>query len=64
MFMLPTMNVNVCASALALTGINFEGAAPLRPCVPISHLADYFQVRRAAIVQSMATLRNSYKQER
>ena len=59
----PTMNVNVCAAALVLTGINFEGAAPLRPCVPILRLADYFQVRRAEIVQNMATLRSSYKGE-
>ena len=48
--------VKVCAAALLLTGINFEGAAPLRPCGPIAHLADHFQVRRSAIVQCMAAL--------
>ena len=52
--------VKVCAAALLLTGINYEGAAPLRPCVPMAHLADHFQVRRSAIVQSMATLCNDY----
>jgi hypothetical protein len=59
-----TMQANVCAAALVLTGINFEGAAPLRPCVPISHLADHFQVHRRAIVQCMAALCNTYKKER
>jgi hypothetical protein len=56
-----TMPVKVCAAALLLTGINFEGAAPLRPCIPIAHLADHFQVRRTAIVESMALLCSSYR---
>jgi hypothetical protein len=59
-----TMPVKVCAAALLLTGINFEGASPLRPCVPIAHLADHFQVRRTAIVQSMALLCSGYRKLR
>ena len=55
------MPVKVCAAALLMTGINFEGAAPLRPCVPISHLADHFQVRKTTIVQCMASLCCSYR---
>jgi hypothetical protein len=56
-----TLQVKVCAAALLLTGINFEGAAPLRPCIPIAHLADHFQVSRKAIVQCMATLCSNYQ---
>jgi hypothetical protein len=55
------MPVKVCAAALLMTGINFEGAAPLRPCVPIAHLADHFQVRKTTIVQCMASLCSSYR---
>ena len=53
---IPTMRENVCAAALVLTSVNFEGAAPLRPCVPTSHLADHCQACRMSTVQRVASM--------